>query len=468
LLHGSAPAQTETLPPTSNTHGRASSFEEHGHAAKIMHWENLINPTRITSSLASTPTSADHRVDFQRDWDRIIFSTPFRRLHDKTQVFPLPDDDVVHSRLTHSLEVASVGRSLGARSAQHLGFDDMAQRNIGDIIAAACLAHDIGNPPFGHAGEDAIARYFVDNSVPGLTQRELCDLTTYEGNAQGFRILCRLQFEQYGGMRLTAATLGAFLKYPRESGEDFAGGVSEFKKNGVFQSEVAILLELARHLQLPSSVTAQGGRGFRRHPFAYLLEAADDICNSILDLEDAARLGWITHRELGELLVALVPPRVADIALSYSDESERTGYLRATSIGALVTQCAEVFSANAQRLLDGESLGSLVKLCPSAGVVRALETLAREKCYRNPAVLEREAAGYNAIHGLLDRFIPPLVEAPKRGSFESRMAALLYQRAAIVETMTTYEKVMRALDYISGMTDSYAIASFRRLSGVTT
>lgn len=433
-----------------------------------MHWKNLINPSRITSSSAVTPSSSDHRVDFQRDWDRIIFSTPFRRLHDKTQVFPLPDDDVVHSRLTHSLEVASVGRSLGARSAQHLGFDDLAQRNIGDIIAAACLAHDIGNPPFGHAGEDAIARYFVDNPVPGLDEREQCDLTAYEGNAQGFRILCRLQFEQYGGMRLTAATLGAFLKYPRESGNDFPTGVSEFKKNGVFQSEAVILTELARHLELPSFVTPAGGRGWRRHPFAYLLEAADDICNSILDLEDAARLGWITHRELGDLLGALVTKRTADTALTYHDECERTGYLRASSIGALVAQCAEVFAENAQRMLDGESVGPLVKLCPAASAVRALEALAREKCYQNPAVLEREAAGYNAIHGLLSRFVPPLLDAPKRGSFESRMAALVRQRAAIEDTMSTYEKVLRALDYISGMTDSYAIASFRRLSGVTT
>lgn len=433
-----------------------------------MDWKTLINPTRLTSSATTTPTSADHRVDFQRDWDRIIFSTPFRKLHDKTQVFPLPDDDVVHSRLTHSLEVASVGRSLGARSAQHLGFDDLAQRNIGDIVAAACLAHDIGNPPFGHAGEDAIASYFVDNSVPGLTRREHDDLTTYEGNAQGFRVLCRLQFEQYGGMRLTAATLGAFLKYPRESGDDFGSTAPEFKKAGVFQSELTIVTELGKQLDLPAVTTPGGGRGWRRHPFAYLLEAADDICNSILDLEDATRLGWITHAELADVLGELVSARTRDAAATYRDADERTGYLRATSIGALVTQCAEVFAAHAERLLSGQSVGPLVRLCPSAPVVRELETLARTKCYQNPRVLEREAAGYNAIHGLLDRFIPPLLEEPKRGSFESRMASLLRQRTAITDAMTTYEKVIRALDYVSGMTDSYAIQTFRRLSGVTT
>src|SRR5690606_10456323 len=191
-----------------------------------------------------------------------------------------------------------------------------------------------------------------------------------------FRILCRLQFEQYGGMRLTASTLGAFLKYPRESGHDFAPGVLEFKKNGVFQSEVGILADLAETLGLPPTLTPYGGRGWRRHPFAYLLEAADDICNSILDLEDAARLGWIRHDELGEILTQLVPKKTADTALGYSDPCERTGYLRATAIGALVAQCAEVFAARAPALLDGQSVGALVRLCPAASAVRELEDLA--------------------------------------------------------------------------------------------
>lgn len=433
-----------------------------------MHWTSLINATRLSSAATFPTSSADHRKDFQRDWDRLIFSTAFRRLHDKTQVFPLPDDDVVHSRLTHSLEVASVGRSLGARVARLLDWDELEQRNVGDIIGAACLAHDIGNPPFGHAGEDAIARYFVDNGVAGLTSRERADLTHYEGNAQGLRIVCRLQFEQYGGMRLTAATLGTFLKYPREAGDDFDTTVPEFKKNGAFQSELPFLEELAAQLELPSYVTPAGGRGWRRHPFAYLLEAADDICNSILDLEDAARLGWIHERELTDLLALLVEPRVADTARTYDDASERIGYLRATAIGKLVEQCADVFAGNHERLLTGESVGPLVKLCPSAAVVNELETLARHKCYQNPRVLEREAAGYHAIHGLLDRFIPPLLTAPKRGSFEARMLALLRERALLTDSMTTYDKILRALDYVSGMTDSYAIQLFRRLSGVTT
>ena len=184
-----------------------------------MNWQELVDPTRILVDGAPAAASGDHRNAFQRDWDRVIFSTAFRRLHDKTQVFPLPDDDVIHSRLTHSLEVASVGRSLGRLAATRLALGDDTENDFGDIVSVACLAHDIGNPPFGHAGEDAIRRYFVQHPILELSDRQRADLTMYEGNAQGFRILCRLQFQEYGGMRLTAATLGAFLKYPREAAD---------------------------------------------------------------------------------------------------------------------------------------------------------------------------------------------------------------------------------------------------------
>src|SRR5512145_3254051 len=172
-----------------------------------MHWNTLINRSRIVVTGAAPQAGPDHRNAFQRDWDRVIFSTAFRRLHDKTQVFPLPDDDVIHSRLTHSLEVASVGRSLGALAAKMLELGSDLQSDFGDIVSVACLAHDIGNPPFGHAGEDAIRRYFAEHSLAGLSPRQQSDLAMYEGNAQGFRILCRLQFQEYGGMRLTASTL---------------------------------------------------------------------------------------------------------------------------------------------------------------------------------------------------------------------------------------------------------------------
>lgn len=439
-----------------------------------MDWNTLLNTTRLSSTMKSQSGSSDHRQDFQRDWDRIVFSTAFRRLHDKTQVFPLPDDDVVHSRLTHSLEVASVGRSLGSRSAQLLELPGGAVQNVGDIVAAACLAHDIGNPPFGHAGEDAIRRYFAKSPVEGLSDRQQDDLINYEGNAQGFRILSRLQFEEYGGMRLTAATLGAFLKYPRESGHDFDSKCAGAKKFGVFQSELAFLESLVKTLCLPSYFGAKGGRGWQRHPLAYLVEAADDICNAILDLEDACRLGWVSHdifnTELRRIATSS-PTHSLDTFRLYRNPRDGTGYLRAISIGVLVEECAVLFKSNAPAILSGTSIHPLVKLCSKNEALESLSRLARTKCYENPKVLEREAAGYAAITGLLERFVPAsLKDEHSPGSLEGRMLQLLKQRALVdnADATNRYDRVLRVLDYISGMTDSYVIESFRRLAGVRT
>lgn len=438
-----------------------------------MNWSTLLNNSRISSLGSAPPKSTDHRSDFQRDWDRIVFSTAFRRLHDKTQVFPLPSNDVVHSRLTHSLEVASVGRSLGRRSAQLIGLQEELQHAVGDVVAAACLAHDIGNPPFGHAGEDAVGRYFSKSPVKGLSERQTFDLENYEGNAQGFRILTRLQFEDYGGMQLTAATLGAFLKYPRESGEDPQPGYAGSKKFGVFQSEVVLLTNLGETLDLPRYRSSpENGKAWRRHPLAYLVEAADDICNSILDLEDACRLGWVAHETVNEPLRGIAGERYSPSKFAlYQDPQEATGYLRSIAIGALVDSCAELFASSASSLLDGDSVGPLITIGSHKSHLEALGALAKERCYKNPIVLEREAAAYSAITGLLEGMIPVVLEDSwPSGSFENRMLQLLKQRSLLNRAQGTdhYERVLRILDYISGMTDSYAIESFRRLSGVTT
>lgn len=360
-----------------------------------MNWVELINSRRLAWMTQAPKGSLDHRREFQRDWDRIIFSTAFRRLHDKTQVFPLPDDDVIHSRLTHSLEVASVGRSLGSKSAQLLRLPNPAQQTFGEIVAAACLAHDIGNPPFGHAGEDAIRRYFKTFPLKDLSHRQQLDLVGYEGNAQGFRILTRLQFEEYGGMRLTAATLGAFLKYPRESGQDFDSMDAGAKKFGVFQSEVSLLKKLAMVLGLPKYSGAKGSRGWRRHPLAYLVEAADDICNAILDLEDACRLGWVSHERVDTKLhnIAKSSPAYSQNKFKlHRNPRDRTGYLRAISIGVLVEECAQLFKAHTSSILKGKSVKPLVKLSSKKNTLDGLAKLAKKKCYENPKVPEREAA----------------------------------------------------------------------------
>lgn len=433
----------------------------------MMKWQRLINRERIVTNGVAPPAGQDHRNAFQRDWDRVIFSTAFRRLHDKTQVFPIPDDDVIHSRLTHSLEVASVGRSLGSRSATLLGLTDQQTSDFGDVVSVACLAHDIGNPPFGHAGEDAIRRYFAAHSVDGLTERQQADLAGFEGNAQGLRILCRIQFLEYGGMRLTAGTLGAFLKYPRESGQDFGTSPARAKKFGVFQSELATVRHVAGTLGLPPVISSSGGNGWARHPLAYLVEAADDICNSILDLEDACRLGWITHDELDDRLVC-VAPQAGQRGLTYRNRRDRTAYLRSSAIGVLVEECSSTFRHNADRLLQGQDIAPLIKYSAMKTQLQSLSELAVKKCYLSPVVLEREAAGYAAVAGLLERFVPcVLVNKQQQGGLEHRMFELLRQRAPAVESEVRYDRILGVLDYVSGMTDSFAIRCYRRLSGIS-
>jgi dGTPase len=352
-----------------------------------------------------------------------------------------------------------------------LKVEEFQGREVGDVLSAACLAHDIGNPPFGHAGEDAIQRFFASYSVPGLTERQKIDLESYEGNAQGFRILARLQFEDYGGMQLTLATLGAYMKYPRESGCDFDKTRTAAKKFGAFQSEIDLLSELATKLSLSTYLTSQGGRGWMRHPFAYLVEAADDICNSILDLEDACRLQWLSNSKFDDMLKEIAGAKFsASKYSSYRQPKDKTGYLRAISIGALVDESSQAFVTNVDNLLGGIDVVPLVEMTSHNGVLSQLKKLAVQECYQNPQVLEREAAGYAALSGLLTRFVPVVIgAAPSKGSLEHRLLQLLDQRADLkLASQSPYERVMRVLDYISGMTDSYAINSYRRLSGVQT
>ncbi|NUN16268.1 MAG: dNTP triphosphohydrolase [Myxococcales bacterium] len=446
-----------------------------------MDWRKLLSTTRISSTDKSPGSAGDHRTEFQRDWDRIVFSTAFRRLHDKTQVFPFPEDDVVHSRLTHSLEVASVGRSLGTKVGESVGIVDHAPgvtpSDVGNIVAAACLAHDIGNPPFGHAGEDALQRYFKLMEVgEALTPRQLSDVTQFEGNAQGFRILTRLQFEEYGGLRLTAATLGAFLKYPRESGADLKDlGGQASKKFGAFQSEMHVLEQVADELGLHAYHTVEGGRGWMRSPLAYVVEAADDICNAILDLEDGARLGCLSSSTLDSVLLRVARASAGFKQSRYEafvNPRDKTGYLRAQAIGVLVGECAKVFVDNESVLLMGTDLQPLVALTPYRDALRELAALARDKCYRHPPVLERETAGYAAIAGLLELFIPCVVsvEPAERGSLESRLLDFLDQRTLLqlCPPGDKYGRVLRVLDYVSGMTDTYVAERYRKLTGMTT
>lgn len=424
------------------------------------------------------------RSGFERDWDRILFSTAFRRMHDKTQVFPLPDDDVVHSRLTHSLEVASVGRTLGRK----VGLEvvkrrelepDFTSHHFGEVVAAACLAHDIGNPPFGHAGEDAIASFFQSaagsEAISGLTDREQDDFRAFEGNAQGYRIISRLQLESDGGLQLTAATLAAFSKYPRESGSDGkVEGRASTKKYGFFQQDRDIFGAVAKETGLAPALSPKGGRGWRRHPLAFLVEAADDICYSILDIEDGVRLGLVDASRAQELLQTIAARAELfskDRLGQFSEPKEKIGYLRAMAIGQMIEECATVFLANEPQILDGSFDKSLADVISGSADLKDLRKLARERCYQAPEVIEIELAGYEALGGLLEQFVPAVRSAPSaRKGMPGRAQKtlhLLRERGVNVDEDRLYDRLLRVTDYVSGMTDRHALATYRRLKGIT-
>lgn len=449
-----------------------------------MDWKRLLSRKRVAfGGHLQEPSREAARSVFERDWDRLLFSSSFRRMHDKTQVFPLPDDDVVHSRLTHSLEVASVGRSLGKRVGRTLcqrhaiAPDAFDPHDVGDVVAVACLAHDIGNPPFGHAGEDAIAAYFRsaagDAALEGLAERERSDLRAFEGNAQGFRVITRLQLEADGGLHLTAASLAAFCKYPRESGDDVRrAGRASTKKYGLFQDDVATFEAIARDLALPHAVSPSGGKAWARHPLAFLVEAADDICYSILDIEDGVRLRHVT-RAAAEALLAAIAAKSASFDVrrlnTFDVPEDRIGYLRAMAIGQMIQECTEVFldaDADLLRAAFDTALGDAI---PSKAELKALKQLAREHCYDAPGVIEIELAGYEALGGLLEHFIPAVVAEPGqegRPERERKALALLRGSGVRVDAPSRYGRILRVTDFVSGMTDRHALATYRRLKGI--
>lgn len=434
--------------------------------AGSMSWEKLLTADRIGGG--STPSPA--RNEFQRDYDRIVFSSAFRRLHDKTQVFPMPENDHVHSRLTHSLEVGCVGRSLGGLVGgeivkRHGLGESYSGRDFGDIVAAACLAHDIGNPPFGHSGEDAIRNWFREGErrpAADYSEAELEDFVRFEGNAQGLRVLTRLQMAKgRGGMRLTHATLGAFSKYPRESllrecpGERRSG-----KKHGFFQSEKGLFAEAAESLGL-LRLSERDAR-WCRHPLAFLVEAADDICYQILDLEDGFRLGKVAFGDAYDLLAAIAPPGDGPRPSDDEERKSTIGYLRARTIDLLVREVAEEFLKREAKILTGKFDGSLVTVIPSKRKIDAVTELVVRRCYRAAEVLEIEIAGYEVIGALLDKFVPAALGPgrPEHEKIRILMPALFRAEGG------DYEKTLLITDFVSGMTDSFAVSVYRRFMGI--
>jgi len=447
-----------------------------------LEWEKLLTDSRLGEKSQLKQKLQDGRSEFQKDFDRIVFSPAFRRLQDKTQVFPLPESDFVHTRLTHSLEVSCVGRSLG-----NLVGETVLKRNpalnseftkfhFGEIVAAACLAHDIGNPPFGHSGEDAIAEYFRSGNGQKFKskikdEKKWTDLVKYEGNAQGFRIITKLQNPKVkGGLNLTYSTLAAITKYPRESRIDNQIKLLQnkaYRKYGFFQAEREIFKEVAIATGL-DSINSEKTFWWCRHPLAFLVEAADDICYRVMDLEDGFRLGLISFKETEELLRPLVSKQgLKDY--KDKDEKDRIGYLRAVAINELVNELAKVFLDEEKNILRGKYENEFIGEIKRANALKRIEDISIAKIYKSRSVVEREVAGYEVLGGLLDTFIDSYNEAyvGKISSKNKSVFALLPNRISEDIPKDLYLRLLRIIDFVSGMTDSFAVSLFRKIKGIS-
>jgi len=444
-----------------------------------MDWNELFSAQRLGRE---EPYDTRGRSPFQRDYDRIVFSSAFRRLQDKTQVFPLAHVDYVRTRLTHSLEVSCVGRSLGLAVGEVIRGRNpnlaITSSQFGEVVAAACLAHDIGNPPFGHSGEESIRHWFRDTrmgrEVLGqLTPIQKEDFLRFEGNAQGFRILSKLQYPtSKGGLQLCYATLGAFCKYPRASLVEPGGkrdGIST-KKHGFFSSERETFETIASALGMED----RGNGCYQRHPLAFLVEAADDICYHFIDFGDGFRLGHVTYSEVEELMMSIFREDKDSIYQRiqyFHEDKDRIEYLAGKAIGSLISQVSEVFLAKEKEMLDGTFDQELIKEVRSFPVLDQIKSLSIQKVYGAREVLEIEAAGFEVLGGLLDLMIPAVedVAGKNGGSARSRKLLELIPNQFLTWDGTPpqdpYERILKITDFISGMTDSYAITYHGTISG---
>jgi len=439
----------------------------------MMQWDKLLSTKRFGMEQYHN-NKHDGRTEFQRDYDRLIFSSPFRRLQNKTQVFPLPGSVFVHNRLTHSLEVSCVGRSIANEVALQLRtkHTDLPKYidEIGSIVAAACLAHDLGNPPFGHSGENAIATYFSEEKGTQFQQQlsaaEWTDFTRFEGNANAFRLLTH-QFEgrREGGFVLTYSTLASIVKYPYES--QYADNAKT--KFGFFQTEkeaferIASELGIIRHPKFPNR--------YVRHPLVYLVEAADDICYEIMDIEDAYKLRLLTFTETKDLLLAFLPPNRQERALNdvfkmVTDTHEQIAYLRSSVIGILINACATTFVENEEAILSGTFEKSLINHIPEQlrNAYATCAKIAVPKIYKSQEVLDIELAGYRIISELLENLIEATSNPTKAYSKQilNRIPTQYDTHSILV-----YKRIQAILDYISGMTDVYALDLYRKINGMS-
>ncbi len=440
-----------------------------------MSWQRLICDKRFGLEQYHNPQSGS-RSDFQRDYDRLVFSSPFRRLQNKTQVFPLPGSIFVHNRLTHSLEVSCVGKSIAGevcRALREKYADEPWAGSldaIGEIVAAACLAHDLGNPPFGHSGEKAISTFFSEGEGAPLKEKldadQWCDLTNFEGNANAFRLLTH-QFKgrRPGGFAMTYSTLASIVKYPFES--SIAIKANKF---GFFSSEKEIFVKVANELGMISRPGPNGETRYARHPLVYLVEAADDICYEVMDIEDAHKLKILSTATVTDLFLGFFTENdqahIKQIMSLLDDPNEKVSYMRARVIGALVRRCADVFVEHEEEIMRGEFEGDLLDHVPSLereGYSRCND-LSWEKIYRASEVVDIELAGNRIITFLLDKLIHA-VTFPELNY--SRLLLSKVPQQYDVYSPTLFGKIQAVIDHISGMTDVYALDLYRKLNGMS-
>jgi dGTPase len=453
-----------------------------------MQFENVFTEKRV----GSDKIPVGPRSGFQRDFDRLIFSSAFRRLQNKTQVFPLPGTAFVHNRLTHSLEVASVGRSLGKMIGERISTSfkssneeayEFYRYELANVIAAGCLAHDIGNPAFGHSGEKAISAYFIENAATKIDGKELqsffaekewCDLTSFEGNANAVRILTHsLRGRFRGGFGLTYTTIASILKYPCES-VAVDKSYKHRKKYGFFQTEKETVQKIAQELGMIEESAAPFI--YKRHPFVYMVEAADDICYSIVDMEDAHRLGILQKKEVVDAFTVLIEKinrrgETVDKVLKHyndiTDTNEAIAFIRAKVINLLANEAVDVFCDNQQQILEGSFNDTLIdNIEKRTTALKTIQEISVKKIYGHDTVIQIEIAGYNVMSELLQLFIPALLKEKPSHKEEKVLKLFPYQFTQFEETTSKYEKVMSALDYLSGMTDEYATEIYRRLKGI--
>ncbi len=434
-----------------------------------MNWDQLICDKRLGME-EFHDTRNQTRSDFQRDYDRLIFSSPFRRLQNKTQVFPLPGSIFVHNRLTHSLEVSSVGRSMANEIAIRLATKYSVEPwvnkldYIRDIVAAACLCHDLGNPPFGHSGEKTISTYFSEGNGQKLkylfNEDEWTDFTNFEGNANSFRLLThQFRGRRAGGMAMTYSSLASIVKYPYTSAD--AGEKGKF---GFFRSELEIFRKVASQLGIPEI----SQNYFSRYPLVYITEAADDICYQIMDMEDAHKLKILPFEIVQNHLLAFFDDkdqaRMKRALAHLEDPNEKIAYLRSNAIGALVVNCAEVFVENEEDILNGKFSGSLIKnMTPLLlNAYKQCSDTAWSKIYCAREVVDIELAGNRIITYLLDTLMDTVLHPDKN---YSRLLLNIIPEQYDTLANTPYQRVQSILDHISGMTDVYALDLFRKLNG---